>query len=134
HLHHAQHGSLTAIMDALVRDARDRADFAGAKTGAMSIAAIRATTEETREVGGRSLGLVRGRLLEDGRAAAFHPGDLPADPNVLLSPAEAGAEAWLDGDFSAMRFAPAPLDLRPGEGPPHIRLDAAAEFLLGGRL
>ncbi|MEO1276161.1 MAG: YcjX family protein, partial [Pseudomonadota bacterium] len=69
HLHHAQHDELTAIMDALVRDARDRADFAGAKTGAMSIAAIRATTEETREVGGRSLGLVRGRLLEDGRAA-----------------------------------------------------------------
>ncbi len=134
HLHHSQHPQLTAIMEALLREARDRADFAGAKTAAMAIAAIRATTEETREVDGRSLGLVRGRLLDDGRAAAFHPGDLPDDPQVLISPAEAGAEAWLDGDFGAMRFAPAPLALRPGEGPPHIRLDAAAEFLLGGRL
>ena len=134
HLHHSQHPQLIAIMEALLREARDRADFAGAKTAAMAIAALRATTEETRDVQGRPLGLVRGRLLEDGRAAAFHPGDLPDDPGVLLRPAEAGAETWLDADYSAMRFAPAPLDLRPGEGPPHIRLDAAAEFLLGGRL
>lgn len=133
HLHHAQHGELTAIMEALLREARDRADFAGAKTAAMSIAAIRATTEEMRDIDGRSVGLVRGTLLEDGRAAAFFPGDLPSDPQLLLNPAEAGAADWLD-EFSALRFAPAPLDLRPGEGPPHIRLDAAAEFLLGGRL
>jgi predicted YcjX-like family ATPase len=33
-----------------------------------------------------------------------------------------------------MRFAPARLSLRPGEGPPHIRLDRAAEFLIGDRL
>ena len=30
--------------------------------------------------------------------------------------------------------APAPLELRPGDGPPHIRLDRAAEFLIGDRL
>ena len=134
HLHHSQHGQLTAIMEALLRDARDRADFAGARTSAMAIAALRATTEETREINGTSLGLVRGRLSEDGRAAAFYPGDLPDDPQLLLNPAETGAETWLDGEFAAMRFAPAPLDLQAGEGPPHIRLDAAAEFLLGGRL
>ena len=33
-----------------------------------------------------------------------------------------------------MDFAPAPDTLRPGEGPPHIRLDRAAEFLFGDRL
>jgi len=33
-----------------------------------------------------------------------------------------------------MRFAPAPLDLKPGDGPPHIRLDKAAQFLIGDRL
>jgi len=33
-----------------------------------------------------------------------------------------------------MRFAPAPLTLRAGDGPPHIRLDRAAEFLIGDRL
>ncbi|OAN70800.1 hypothetical protein A8B78_04660 [Jannaschia sp. EhC01] len=134
HLHHEQHGRLQAIMEALVADARGRADFSGAATGAMAIAALRATVEETRRVDGADLGVVRGALLEDGRQAALHPGDLPLDPSVLLTPARDGAEAWLDGDFGVMRFAPAPLSLRAGDGPPHIRLDRAAEFLIGDKL
>ncbi|QIE41276.1 YcjX family protein [Rhodobacteraceae bacterium SC52] len=134
HLHHIQHARLTGFMEALVKDARARADFAGAKTSAMSIAALRATTEETRMHDGRELDLVRGRLLEDGRQAAFYPGDLPQDPSVLLSPARDWAESWLDEDYQIMRFAPARLHLRSGEGPPHIRLDRAAQFLIGDRL
>lgn len=134
HLHHNQHGKLAAIMEALVRDARDRADFAGADTRAMAIAALRATVEETRDHKGVSVDMVRGTLLETGKQAAFHAGDLPSDPNAILSPARAGQGAWLEGDFNAMRFAPSSLNLKPGEGPPHIRLDAAAEFLLGDRL
>lgn len=134
HLHHSQHGKLTAIMAALVKDARARADFAGAKTEAMSIAALRATTEETRDHDGRNLDVVRGRLLDGGRQAAFHPGDLPEDPTALLSAARDGSPAWLGDDYAFMRFAPARLTLRPGEGPPHIRLDRAAQFLLGDRL
>ncbi|MEM9754520.1 MAG: YcjX family protein [Pseudomonadota bacterium] len=133
HLHHSQHPRLTGIVEALLREARDRADFAGAETRAMAIAALRATTEETRQVGGRDLDMVRGRLLDTGKDAAFHPGRLPEDPAALLASAETGAEEWLE-DFAAMRFAPAPLSLRPGDGPPHIRLDTAAEFLIGGRL
>ena len=38
HLHHSQHGQLTAITRVILRDAKDRADFAGAETDAMSIA------------------------------------------------------------------------------------------------
>ncbi|MEP6018111.1 MAG: YcjX family protein [Paracoccaceae bacterium] len=134
HLHHEQHGELTEIMHALVRDARERARFAGAKTQAMSLAALRATTEDRMTHEGRTLGVVRGTLLDTGKQAAFYPGDLPSDPAHLLGPARDGAATWLDGDYQAMRFAPAPLDLRPGDGPPHIRLDRAAEFLLGDRL
>jgi len=33
-----------------------------------------------------------------------------------------------------MDFAPAPGTLRRGEGPPHIRMDRAAEFLIGDRI
>jgi predicted YcjX-like family ATPase len=33
-----------------------------------------------------------------------------------------------------MDFAPARSQIRPGDGPPHIRLDRAAEFLFGDRL
>jgi predicted YcjX-like family ATPase len=134
HLHHVQHPRLTAIMEALTRDARDRARFAGADTAAMSIAALRATTEHTLDHKGRSLDCVRGALLDGGRQAAFYPGELPEDPNALLGPARDGAERWLDGDFQAMRFAPAPLTLKPGDGPPHIRIDRAAQFLIGDKL
>jgi predicted YcjX-like family ATPase len=138
HLHHLQHPRLTAIMEALTRDARDRAHFAGAQTAAMAIAALRATTEEDRDHNGETLNCVRGTLLNPdgsrGKQAAFFAGALPDDPGQLLGPARAGAKAWLDADYRAMSFAPAPLTLKPGDGPPHIRLDRAAQFLIGDRL
>ena len=133
HLHHEQHGRLTAITEALLREARDRAAWSGALTSALSLASLRATTEEMRAHGGRDLPMVRGTLM-DGRQAALWPGELPEDPARLLSPAREGAERWLDGDYGMMTFAPGRLRLRPGEGPPHIRLDRAAQFLLGDRL
>ncbi len=134
HLHHTDHGKLTAITEALLREARDRAQFAGAGTAAMSLAAWRATTEEMHDHDGRELPCVRGTLLGSGKQVALYPGALPEDPARLLGPAREGAERWLDGEFSAMVFAPPVLSLRPGEGPPHIRLDRAAEFLIGDLL
>ena len=134
HLHHSQHGRLTAITAALMREAKDRADFAGAATSALSIAAVRATVEETVAHNGQTLDCVRGTLLGSGRQAAFYPGELPDNPARLLAPAREGAQKWLDADYRVMTFAPARLSLRPGEGPPHIRLDKAAEFLIGDRL
>ena len=133
HLHHTQHARLTAITEALLREARDRADFAGAETMAMSLAALRATVEETREHQGRTLDLVRGTLMS-GKRAALYPGDLPENPATLLAPAREGAERWLDADYDLMSFAPTPLSHQPGLGPPHIRLDRAAEFLISDRL
>jgi len=134
HLHHSQHPQLSAIMQALTREAQDRARFAGAKTQALALASVRATTEETRTHDGQSLDLVRGTLLDSGKQAAFYPGALPSDPAHLLGPAREGAESWLDADYQMMRFAPAPLTLKPGFGPPHIRLDKAAQFLIGDAL
>ena len=138
HLHHSQHPRLSGIMQALIRDARDRAQYAGAGTRAMAIASLRATTEDVMTHGGEPLDVVCGTLLNDdetrGRQAAFYPGELPEDPAHLLTPARQGAQEWLGADYQIMRFAPAVLDLRPGDGPPHIRLDRAAEFLIGDRL
>ena len=131
HLHSSQHPRLAAILEHLVTDARRRAEFAGARTGAMAIAALRATVEQSVEHEGRPLDVVRGRLWEDGapgKEAAFHPGELPEDPSAVTRGGD-----WL-ADWGLMRFAPAPLTLRPGEGPPHIRLDRAAEFLFGDKL
>ena len=134
HLHHDQHPRLTAITEGLLRDARDRAAFAGAEARAMSIAALRATDEDRVTHDGAELAVVRGRIAGTDRRAAFHPGALPEDPAHLLAPARQGATAWLGADYEVMRFAPLPLTLKPGEGPPHIRLDRAAQFLLGDRL
>ncbi len=138
HLHHTQHARLTALTEAMVRDAKSRADFAGARTKAMSIAALRATVEEMRAHDGGDLPVVRGRLLGPdgtaGREAALYPGEMPEDPGSVLTPARDGAATFLDGEFDLMEFAPAPLTARPGEGPPHIRLDRAAEFLLSDLL
>ena len=133
HLHHSQHVALTAIMQALLREARDRADFAGARTGAISIASLRTTVEETVLRDGESLDCVRGRLMSTGKQAVMYPGALPTDPTRILAPARSGAEAWLDADFAMMGFAPARSVLKAGDGPPHIRLDRAAEFLFGDR-
>ncbi|QFT72056.1 hypothetical protein FIU92_03385 [Ruegeria sp. THAF33] len=134
HLHHMQHPRLTAIIEALTREARDRANFAGARTEALSLASLRATTEELRHHDGTDLPCVRGTLLESGKQAAFYPGELPEDPAHLLGPARNGADAWLGEDYGFMAFAPAKLSLKPGDGPPHIRLDRAAQFLIGDRL
>ncbi|TKA96371.1 YcjX family protein [Cereibacter changlensis] len=134
HLHHTQHPKLTVIMQSMLREARDRAAFAGALTAAMSLSSLRATVEETVTRHGETVEAVRGRLMESGRQAAMYPGELPDDPARLLSPAREGAERWLDAEFALMRFGPARIALKPGEGPPHIRLDRAAEFLIGDRL
>ena len=133
HIHHTQHGRLTRIMEALTDDARRRADYAGARTASMALASLRATTEDTVPHEGETLDVVRGKL-EDGRRAAFWPGELPEDPQALLSQGRRGETAWLDGDYEVMRFVPQGGVMKPGEGPPHIRLDRAAEFLIGDHL
>ncbi|MDC0738233.1 YcjX family protein [Cognatishimia sp. SS12] len=134
HLHHSQHGRLSAFMKALTRDAYDRAQFAGAKTHAMALASLRATVEESMTHDGRALNCVRGTLLDSGKQAAFYPGELPEDPAQLLASAQTGATEWLGDGYEFMNFAPAQLTLKPGMGPPHVRLDRAVQFLIGDRL
>ena len=134
YLHHSQHGKLAAIAQALVRDARARAEFTGATTRALSIASLRATIEQTVSRDGREIDVVRGRLEDTGEEAALFPGVLPNDPALILSPARHGAGDWTDAAYRVTRFAPPRLKLATSEGLPHIRLDRAAEFLIGDRL
>lgn len=134
YLHHSQHPRLSAIMTAMLDDAKRTADYKGARTQARAIASLRATVEQTILHEGNKIDCVRGTLLDTGKEAALYAGDLPEDPSHLLTPARQGAEQWLDQDYKTMRFAPPVLTLRQGEGPPHIRLDKAAEFLIGDAL
>lgn len=131
HLHHSQHAALTGLMAALTADARDRAQFAGAQTQAMSVSALRCTVEDEVTQNGVATPVVLGRLKDTGRQVAFHPGDLPNDPTRVLN---TQGDTWPFGDITAADFAPAVQSLRAGDGPPHIRLDRAMEFLIGDRL
>lgn len=133
HIHHSQHERLSRVMDALLRESVERAAYKGAKVRTLSLAALRATVETN--VKGQPM--VRGRLSPDGRVAALHPGDLPPDAGAVIDAARRADEAgggWLDGDYGVMAFAPPVLEPRENEGPPHIRLDRAADFLLADRL
>ncbi len=134
YLHHTQHPQLSALIKAMLRDAKDRADFKGAKTDAMAIASLRATVEKTVTHAGQELHAVQGILASTGKQAAMYAGDLPDDPAHLLVPARKGAPQWLDADFEIMRFDPPVLSRRDGDGLPHIRLDKALQFLIGDRL
>ena len=99
----------------------------------MSLASLRCTVEDEIARDGMVLDAVRGRLA-DGRRIALYPGELPSDPARLLAPARAGAPRWLNADFALMAFEPARFAARAGSGPPHMRLDRAAEFLFGDLL
>ncbi len=134
HLHHAQHPQLTRLVEAMLAKAAQQAAFSGAETNAMAIAAIRASAEQTIAHDGQSLDVVRGVRQHDRKDVALFPGALPDDPAALLASA-AGAEAdWTDdAGFTRPALAP-PRWAVSQEGPPHIRLDRAIEFLIGDRL
>ena len=137
HLHHTQHGRMTAILKALLSESVQRAAFRGAETEALAIAGVRATIEKLVAQNGESLPCVRGRLLETGKMTTLFPGDLPENPQSVLAEARDDAPhdaSWLDGDFGVMHFAPPGHVGGPEEGPPHIRLDRALEFLIGDKL
>jgi predicted YcjX-like family ATPase len=134
HLHHSQHMRLTEIVKSMVRQAKDNADFRGVDTKGMSLASLRATTETEITHDGEILSCVKGRLLDTGKEVAMFAGDMPKDPSEVLGPAAQGAQKWLNDDYSVMAFAPAANTLKPNSGPPHIRLDQAAEFLFGDKI
>ena len=112
----------------------ERAEYAGATLDITAIAAIRATREATVKQRGETLDCIAG-IPQKGEAlgdtafdgeteAAIFPGDLPDNASAAL-------DGSLEGHLKFLRFRPpAPKDGRF----PHIRLDRAAEFLIGDRL
>ena len=134
HIHHSQHEKLEAILRALLRDSVEQAAYNGANVEAIAIAALRATVEQTVTQNGETLDCVRGRDPETGEEVAVYPGTLPANPAEIVRAAHDREAGWLSEDYQFMRFAPPILTGRSGYGPPHLRLDRAAEFLIGDRL
>ncbi len=133
-VHHSHHGALSAMTESLLREARDRAQFSGSDTAAMAIAGLRTTTEDTIVQDGKTIEAVRGWLPHRERPVLHYPGNLPTDPGQILRSMKDNADKWPFGEIQELPFLPAPAKLISGEGPPHIRLDKAAEFLIGDQI
>lgn len=153
HLHRTSHDRLEAILKRLVRDAMERAAFAGAEVDVVALAAVRATREALVTRDGDRLPAILGVPLPGERVGgetfdgiaeiAMFPGDLPEDPDSLFEAVRAKSQALesisedLAPDVAFVRFRPPRLE-RTAEGLtlslPHIRLDRAIQFLIGDRL
>ncbi|OLP61399.1 amino acid regulated cytosolic protein [Xaviernesmea oryzae] len=145
HLHHESHDRLERITARLVQRAADRIGMAGAGLEVMALAAVRATREATVEEGGAKLPVIvgvpmsgetiDGQVFDGKRRTAIFPGDLPANPDLLFMPVDAGRPAELPLNF--VRFRPPEIEETGGGlklSVPHIRLDRAMQFLFGDRL
>jgi predicted YcjX-like family ATPase len=144
HLHRTSHQRLERIVRRLVDTAITRADFSGARTEVLAMAAIRATHEAYADDRGQRLPVIVGTPMAgetiaeerfDGATeTAVFPGDLPADPARLFAGAETGAARH---PLTFVRFKPPRLEKSHAGltlSLPHIRLDRALQFLIGDKL
>lgn len=135
HLPATSHDRLEAILGRIAGRAIDRAEFSGAQVDTLALSALRATREARVNGGeGRPFECIVGtpiagerlgeRLFDGTSEAVLFPGDLPDDPAAVFR-----AGAIESDDYRFLRFRP-PTD----DGWRHIRLDRAAQFLIGDRL
>ena len=118
-----QHYNLVSLLQHIVQGARGQARFEGVTTDCLAIAAVRATEAGVGRHGGAELPGIRGHGI-DGEPLFVAPGRVPPAPPD---------EAWWrarEGAFDAFR----PLPMARGRAMPHIRLDAALQFLLGDKM
>ncbi|RPH31008.1 YcjX family protein [Buttiauxella warmboldiae] len=119
-----QHANMVALLQQLVQDAWQNAAFEGIDMDCMGLAAVQATQSGLVDVRGEQIPALRGHRLSDGEPLTVYPGEVPARLP--------GSAFWEQQGFQFEQFRPQMMDVdRPM---PHIRLDAALEFLIGDKL
>ncbi|WP_435930395.1 YcjX family protein [Dryocola sp. BD613] len=119
-----QHASMVSLLQQLVQDAWQNAAFEGITRECMGIASVQATQSGLVDVQGEQIPALRGNRLSDGAPLTVYPGEVPARLP--------GSAFWEKQGFQFEQFRPQVMDVdRPL---PHIRLDAALEFLIGDKL
>lgn len=117
-----QHANLVALLESLLAEPIKDLRYADVPVRAFSLASIRAT--ETREIesDGKRQPALRGHGL-DGEPVLIYPGDVPdrLPENAF----------WQRQGFDFTAFRPAPCR---SQALPHIRMDAALEWLMGDKL
>lgn len=117
-----QHANLVALLEALLAEPLKDLRYADVPVRGFSLASIRATENREVEDNGKRLPALRGHGL-DNEPLLLYPGDVPAK---LPSP-----DFWQRQGFAFTAFRPP----RSGDTAlPHIRMDAALEWLLGDKL
>nr|WP_300310839.1 YcjX family protein [Halomonas sp.] len=122
HVTPEQHQHLVALLEALLAEPLKNLKYANIPVKALSLASIRAT--EAREVShqGRNTPALKGTTL-DGEPLLTFPGEVPARLPT--------ADFWTRQGFDFIAFRPQ--QTAPG-ALPHIRMDAALEWLIGDKL
>ncbi|MBF1994075.1 YcjX family protein [Serratia symbiotica] len=124
HITADQHANLVSLLQQLVQEAWQNAAFEGISMDCVALAAVQATESGIVEHQGQSIPALKGNRLDDGAPLTVFPGEVPAR---LPGPA-----FWQHQGFHFDPFRPRTMNV---DSPlPHIRLDAAMEFLLGETL
>ena len=118
-----QHANLVSLLQRLVRGTAEVPRFEGVSSECMALASVAATEVARGRAQGELLRGLRGCAL-DGTALLIHPQDVP--------PVTPDAHWWETQREGFDRFRPQPM--RRERSMPHIRMDAALEFLLGDKL
>ncbi len=119
-----QHANMVSLLQQLVQDAWQNAAFEGISMDCLGLASVQATQSGMVEVQGENIPALRGHRLSDGAPLTVYPGEVPARlPGSLF---------WENQGFQFEQFRPQSMDV--DKPLPHIRLDAALEFLIGDKL
>ncbi|NDJ57816.1 YcjX family protein [Enterobacteriaceae bacterium 4M9] len=119
-----QHANLVSLLQQLVQDAWQNAAFEGISMDCLGLASVQATQSGMVDVQGESIPALRGHRLSDGAPLTVYPGEVPARLP--------GSAFWESQGFQFEQFRPQSMDV--DKPLPHIRLDAALEFLIGDKL
>jgi len=115
---------MVSLLQQLIQDAWQNAAFEGISMDCVGLASVQATQSGVIDVNGEKIPALRGHRLSDGSPLTFYPGEVPARLP--------GQAFWEKQGFQFESFRPQALDV--DKPLPHIRLDAALEFLLGDKL
>jgi predicted YcjX-like family ATPase len=126
HVPERQREALESLLAALVDAPKLRAASGGSATAVESIAAIRCTEDDVAQLEGRTVAVVRGVQLQDGRVAKVFPGEVlagPPKPNY-----------WEHPFFAMPEFQPPRLTAGGFSGMPHLGMDELLAWLIGDLL
>ena len=119
-----QHANMVSLLQQLVQDAWQNAAFEGISMDCLGLASVQATQSGLIDLNGEKIPALRGNRLSDGAPLTVYPGEVPARLP--------GQAFWQSQGFQFEAFRPQSMNV--DQPLPHIRLDAALEFLIGDKL